>query len=185
MKLSLFELADIRTGVFTKPEAKGEISCFQAKHFDENGKLIDVPYPDVAAFSVSPKHLLREGDILFAAKGDKNFAAVIEATTQSAVASTSFFVIRLSTTAITPTFLSWFLNHHSTQNILKHKARGTAIASIRKSDLGELEIPIPSVGKQNAIVQLAELANKEATLRNHILKNRKLLTDQQLLNSIN
>ena len=40
-------------------------------------------------------HILRQGDVLFAAKGTKNFAALYESKYHTAVASTSFFVIRV------------------------------------------------------------------------------------------
>lgn len=181
----LEKLTEIRTGFFTKPEANGKVVCYHAKHFDESGKLTTTPYPDIALQSVSEKHLLQNGDVLFAAKGDKNFATVINIAQYAAVASTSFFVIHLTTDAVLPEYLAWFLNHHTTQAFLKSKARGTAIASIRKSDLVELEMPVPSLDKQRHILQIAELATKEIKLRNEVQQLRTQLIDQQILNSIN
>lgn len=95
MKTALKHITNIQTGVFAKPIKDGEIVYLQAKHFNENGQLIGLLHPDLLAESISGKHLLQPGDILFAAKGTKNFAAWYESKNLPAVASTSFFVIRL------------------------------------------------------------------------------------------
>ena len=41
----------------------------QAKHFDVNGQLLAALHPDLMADGISEKHLLKDGDVLFAAKG--------------------------------------------------------------------------------------------------------------------
>ncbi|NOY49448.1 MAG: restriction endonuclease subunit S, partial [Chlorobi bacterium] len=152
MKTALKHIASIQTGVFAKPIQKGEIVYLQSKHFDENGELTEILYPDLNVDSKINKqinkHLLEKGDVLFAAKGTKNFAAWYEDDEIPAVASTSFFVIRLNDKNVLPGYLTWFLNHPSTQQLLKTHARGTSIASISKAVLSELEIPIPNIRKQ-------------------------------------
>ena len=39
----------------------------QAKHFDESGKLHSTPHPDLRPDSITEKHMLKPGDVLFAA----------------------------------------------------------------------------------------------------------------------
>jgi type I restriction-modification system DNA methylase subunit len=78
LKTTLKHITTIQTGVFAKPIQKGEIVYLQAKHFDENGELSEPLYPDLNAESKIHKHLLKKGDVLFAAKGTKNFAACYE-----------------------------------------------------------------------------------------------------------
>ncbi|MBN1337910.1 MAG: restriction endonuclease subunit S, partial [Bacteroidales bacterium] len=138
MKTSLKNITSIQTGVFAKPIQKGEIVYLQARHFDENGELAETLYPDLSADNKLNKHLLRKGDILFAAKGSKNFAACFKNAEMPAVASTSFFVIRLNEKNVLPGYLTWFLNHPSTQTLLKGQARGSSIVSISKAVLNEL-----------------------------------------------
>jgi hypothetical protein len=91
LKTVLKNIATIQTGVFAKPISKGEIVYLQSKHFDENGELSDTLYPDLIADGKIEKHLLRKGDVLFSAKGTRNFAAICENENISSVASTSFF----------------------------------------------------------------------------------------------
>ena len=75
--------------------------------------------------------MLRHGDVLFAAKGTKNFAAWFEKTNQPAVASTSFFVIRVQenfSNKFLREFLVWLINHPTSQKFLKGNAIGSSIA---------------------------------------------------------
>ncbi|MDX2249983.1 MAG: restriction endonuclease subunit S [Bacteroidia bacterium] len=177
-------ITTIQTGLFAKPAGTGDVVYLQSKHFDENGQLLGEIHADLNADRISEKHLLRQGDVLFAAKGTKNFATVYTKPNKPAVASTSFFVIRLTDKKVLPEYLAWFLNHPDTQTFIKDNARGTAIPSIRKTVLENLEIPIPSLEKQRVIIRLSDLAKKESTLRIAILQQRKFLIDQQIIKAI-
>ena len=77
MRVKLKHISFIQTGVFAKPVKEGQIVYLQSKHFDENGILKTSLYPDLKAEDISEKHLLNNGDIIFAAKGTKNFAALV------------------------------------------------------------------------------------------------------------
>ncbi len=187
MKLTLKEIAIIQTGVFARQIAKGEVVYLQSKHFDDDGILKQSLHPDLKAEKISAKHMLRTGDVLFASKGTKNFAACFENGNQPAVASTSFFVIRVQEnleSSILPGFLVWFLNHPATQKMLKAKAIGTSIVSISKSVLEELEVSIPPVKTQKAILQIAYLRNKEKKLKQQIENLREQKIQNQIINSI-
>lgn len=184
MKAELKQITNIQTGVFAKPIQKGEIVYLQAKHFDEGGELTETLYPDLELDSKIEKHLLKKGDILFAAKGSKNFAALYENDEMPAVASTSFFVVRLIDKNVLPGYLTWFLNHPTTQSLLKRQAKGSSIASISKVVLSELEIPIPSIQKQELILQIFKLRNRERNLKHQIEKLRENEIQNLLINSI-
>ncbi len=184
MKTNLKQIASIQTGLFAKPVAKGDIVYLQAKHFDENGQLKTLLHPDLKADTITDKHMLRHGDVLFAAKGTKNFAAWFESKNQPSVASTSFFVLRITDKIILPQFLVWFLNHPSTQEILKRTARGTSIPSIRKTVLEELEISIPNIETQEAILKITQLRNAEKKLKKEIESLREQQIQQLIINSI-
>lgn len=184
MKQILKYIAFIQTGLFAKPIAEGDIVYLQAKHFDWNGNLRSSLHPDIKADYITEKHLLRTGDILFAAKGTKNFAAVFENHNEPAVASTSFFVIRLTQKNILPHFLVWYLNHPSTQKLLKGQAIGTSIVSISKAVLEELEVPVADINTQKAILQIAHLRNEEKKLKQQIELLREKQIQQQIINVI-
>jgi restriction endonuclease S subunit len=184
LKQSLGHIAIIQTGFFAKPIAKGDLVYLQAKNFDESGNLRSSLHPDIKADNITDKHLLKTGDVLFAAKGTKNFAAVFENHNEPAVASTSFFVIRLTQKNILPQFLVWYLNHPSTQKLLKGQAIGTSIVSISKSVLEELEVPVPDIKTQNAILHFAQLQNEEKKLKLQIEMLREKQIQQQIIKAI-
>ncbi|MEI6697126.1 MAG: restriction endonuclease subunit S [Bacteroidota bacterium] len=184
MKTALKDIASIQTGIFAKPIAKGEVVYLQTRHFDDEGQLSSILYPDLNADSISAKHLLQDGDVLFAAKGNKNFAAIYESKNPAAVASTSFFVIRLLEEyhdKIIPEYLVWFINQADVQKELKGKAIGSSISSISKQVLEALEISIPVMQTQQSILKIAQLRNKEKKLKMKI----ELLEDVKIREIIN
>lgn len=183
MKL-LKDIAVIQTGVFAKTVTAGDVVYIQAKHFDDAGNLKKVLHADVDMAEVSPKHLLQPSDVLFSAKGTKNFAAVYEEHNPPCVASTSFFVIRVYDSAVLPHYLVWFLNSPATQRKLKGQAKGSSIASISKSVLEDLEISIPVLQKQQAVLQISNLRNTEKKLHQQIQSLREKLIQQQIINAI-
>ena len=131
--------------------------------------------------------MLRHGDVLFAAKGTKNFAAWYERKNIPAVASTSFFVIRVQDTyshKILSEFLVWLINHPNAQKFLKGRALGTSMASISKTVLEELEILIPDLPTQKAILKITQLRNKEKQLKQQIETLREQQIQQQLIDAI-
>lgn len=188
MKTVLKNITNIQTGVFAKPIKEGEIVYLQAKHFNENGQLISLLHPDLLAENISGKHLLQPGDVLFAAKGTKNFAAWYESKNLPAVASTSFFVIRLKENIINnilPEFLAWYINQPVSQKFLKGNAMGTSIASISKAVLEELEISIPDLQTQKTILKITHLRNSEKKLQQKIEMLREKQIQHCLWKAIN
>lgn len=183
MRLTLIEIADIKTGIFAKPELEGSVVYLQAKHFDESGKWQTAVQPDLRLDSQINKHLLNDGDVLFAAKGSKNFASVYRGSFR-AVASTTFFVIRIRESNILPEYLGWILNNSATRAFLKRHAIGSAMVSISKAVLGDLEISIPGIEKQKQILAISLLSNKEQNLRLRIAQLRQFQTQQAIDNAI-
>jgi restriction endonuclease S subunit len=184
LKTTLGHITTIQTGFFAKTVAEGEIVYLQARHFDENGQMINILHPELKADDITEKHLLRPGDVLFVAKGTKNIAAVYESHNPPAVASTSFFVLRLFKENVLPEYLAWFINHPDAQKKLKGDAIGSSMVSISKAALEKLEISIPDVQTQRAILNIMDLRNTEKKLRQQIENLRDKQIQQQIINAI-
>jgi restriction endonuclease S subunit len=181
MKLKLKNIASIQTGLFAKPVGVGEVVYLQAKHFDENGILLTTLHRDLKEEEISPNHLLKEGDVLFAAKGSKNFATVYEDHNPKAVASTSFFVIRFQGDTTLPKYIAWYLNQSNTIALLKSQAIGTSIPSISKQVLENIEIPLPEIEIQKTILKLDSLKRKEIALIKQITQLNDTLYQSTIL----
>jgi hypothetical protein len=184
LKTLIKHISHIQTGLFAKPSGKGEVVYLQSKHFDELGQLLSTLHPDLNARGIAEKHVLKDSDVLFAAKGTKNFATVYHHHHQPAVASTSFFVMRLTNKKLLPEYLAWFLNSHPIQTLLKLQAIGTSIPSISKHVLENLEITVPGIEAQKAILQIARLRNMEKKLKRQIESLREKQIQQQIINAI-
>ncbi|MDD4149247.1 MAG: restriction endonuclease subunit S [Bacteroidales bacterium] len=185
MQKQILDIGEIYSGVYAKSAKAGEVYCLQARDFDSNRKLkIDIE-PNVTWSNMIERHFLNPGDVLVAAKGDDNFAAVYCGKIKPAVASTMFMVIRnIDQRKILPDFLAWQINHPLKQLYLRMKSKGTSITSINKLALGEMEINIPSIEKQKAILSLSELKLKEKIIKDKLEYYRNLKFEGLLLNAI-
>lgn len=124
---------------------------------------------------------LRSGDILFVARGNRNYAVKIDEIPDGiqAVASPHFFVIGVQDTSLTPDFLTWFLNQTPCQNYFEQNAEGTMAKSIRRSVLEQTPIAIPSLQKQAAIVKL----HKSHIQHNYVIQ-QLLANSNQMMSAI-
>ena len=184
LRTTLEHIASIQTGVFAKPAADGEIVYLQARYFNESGQLIGLLHPDLKSADVNAKHILKPGDVVFAAKGTKNFASVIGEHNPPSVASTSFFVIRLKDKKVLPEYLAWFMNSATTQQFLKSTALGSSMASISKGVLEKLEVLVPTIQTQHSILSITSHREKEKQLRQKIESLQEIIIQKKIINAI-
>jgi restriction endonuclease S subunit len=188
LKTTLKHISTIQTGIYAQTVSSGTVVYLQAKHFNESGYFYDTVVPDLPLNNQTEKHLLNNGDIIFAAKGSKNFAAQYESKNGPCVASSTFLVIRLNDkfrSEILSEYLVWFLNHSRTQDWLKIKARGSSIPSISKTELQDLEISVPSVEKQRRILIIDLLQKRERQLIKQIQALKEKCIQKRLISAIN
>lgn len=180
-KIHLKELADVLSGVYEKPDPEGEVACLQTKDCADT-----VVVKLASRVGLTPrvqKNLLRSGDVLFAAKG-VNYLCVVFREPDLAVASTSFFVIRPKSPAVTPEFLCWFLRHPSVMAYFKAHQAGSATPLIHKPAVENLVVPVPPLERQQRIVELARLSRRARELQLQLIEKRETLMQQLLMNKI-
>lgn len=176
MKLKLGEIAHIQFGLHCSDLIeKGEIKYIQAKNFDENaffshntGNYINLDEKD-------KNHLLQDGDVLFVGKGTRNFAWTYQKEFGAAIASSTFFVIKLNTNFILPDYLTTVLNSIRYQNIYQQLGAGSSIQSIRKPELEALIFNIPPLEIQQKIADLKAKHLEDVALSIQIIAEKKTL----------
>jgi len=184
MNLKIKDIALIRSGIYQKDSPDEDILYLQVKDFKQNGELKKEEIKSsIKKEDKIESHLLYDGDLLFAAKGTSNFCALYNINIGEAVASSSFFVIRVNSPIIAPEYLCWYLNTPKVLRQLSANAVGSSTPSITKPMLEELEISIPDIEKQRAIVAFSELQDEEVALHLRIAQKKKELTDH-ILNKI-
>lgn len=180
-KIHLKELAEILSGIYEKTDPDGKVAYLQTK--DCTDSVVMKFASRVRMTPKMQKNLLQAGDILFASKG-VNYLSVVFREQESAVASTSFFVIRLQTDVVTPEYICWFLRQPSVEAYFKVHQAGSATPLIHKPAVENLEIPVPSLYEQNIIVNIASLAQREKVLQQTIIEKKQTIIQQLLMNKI-
>jgi restriction endonuclease S subunit len=148
------------------------------KHFDAEGNLHSRPHFDLGLADIHKSHLLRDGDVLFAAKGSRNFAAVYREINLPAVASTTFLILKVRDADLFPEYIAWYLNNENTQTFLRRYATGSSMVSVSKELISGLAIEVPSIARQRLIVKLAKLAERENRIRLEIADLRRKLIEK-------
>ena len=120
---------------------------------------------------------LTPGNILFAIRGNHNYAVLVDevAVEQRAVASPHFFVLHCISDTVFPAFLAWLLNQEPLQRYFKREAEGTLTKSIRRNVLENAPITIPPLERQQQIVQLAQCVNQERQLLEELIRNNETM----------
>jgi len=177
MKKFLAELAVLKAGHPFRgkiPEdVDGSTLAVQIRDIDQNG---DIDWSGVIRTNIFgrkvPDYLIK-GDVIFAARGQRNVAACISEVNEPAVCAPHYFLIQLrSKKEILPEFLSWQLNQEPAQRYFSQSAEGSLQVSIRRNVLEQLPIAIPSLDKQRRIVELHNQAKNEKRILNALIENR-------------
>lgn len=158
MERYIKEIGKIGVGVLERPDRHGKVQYLQLKHFDEERRFMGVKDTELV---VTPRQVLKEGEVLFAAKGDKNFAVVYTRDMGPSVASPSFLVIKTDAAVVLSGYLAWYLNHPDVTRELRILATGTNIKSISKKVLECFKVRVPSLGCQREIIGLNDLFCRE------------------------
>ncbi len=166
-------IVKIKSGVFAKNNTNPDLYYIQSTDFDKERNWSKTLSPILINAVKFSNHILNIGDVLFAAKGRDFFAVVYDGAFQPAVASTTFLVLQVQSKTVIPEYVSWYINHPQTQNLFRSLAKGSAIPSISKTILEQIEIPVPEVSKQIAILELHKLQIKEQQIHKQLGKLRQ------------
>lgn len=141
-----------------KPEKGGNIFVFQARDIVQS-----VPFNEAYTLSkISNDTLgyagyLKQNDILLIARAMKSGAfrsTVFVSNEPNVIASSSVHVIRISTPNAIPEYVSHYLNSKVGQDSLSQIVSGSYIGALPRKGLENIRIPIPSLRKQEIIVNL-------------------------------
>ncbi|HAU1979701.1 TPA: restriction endonuclease subunit S [Legionella pneumophila] len=187
--LDLVNISTISAGYSFRgkiPELKNSgVYCVQMKDINETYNVNWRTVIETILPSRQSQVSLQSGDILFAARGQRNYAALIDAELKErlAIAAPQFFVIRLNVPDVLPEYIAWFLNQTIAQRYFLSNAEGSTTPSIRRQVLEATPIILPTLKQQKTIIELAKTISKEKQLADKMIANGELLM-QTLLNEI-
>lgn len=176
MKIVKIEhISEIRFGCHAHPNLAGDTNYLQVRQFDEAGMLLLNNAETIDINEKLRSQILMDGDVLFVGKGNRLFAWCYHEESGPTIASSIFFVLRPDKELVYPEYLSAILNAPQSKNAFRQLGGGTNIFSIRKSELGAFEIPLPPMQQQKIIAEVASLHQQEIELV------QKIITEKQNL----
>ena len=179
--VKLNDICTINSGVYLREPNGIDICYLQASDINEDeicsrSKRI-VFRPQLNGY------LLQQGDLLLVSKGS-SFKCRVFDSQQPTIASTSFLTIRIMRKDILPEYLCWFLNHPHTVTDIRSRQEVASTPMIRKADIEDISVPIPTIDKQQSIIQLSALSQREAYLMKTLADRRQSLMNKILYNTI-
>lgn len=122
---------------------------------------------------------LMAGDVLFVARGGRNYAVLVDQVKGRVVSAPHFYILRVKEPSLLPEFLVWQLNQKPLQNYFERVAEGSVTKSIRRAILENTEISVPPLYKQEEIMKLNKIVQREKALYAELISN-----SDKLINSI-
>jgi hypothetical protein len=188
MKLS--EIANIQSGHHSRgiitPQKDGSHLLLQPRDVDSHRFAYRIDTLTRFKPALSRKDwLLKTDDVLFMARGARNYSVLLQEIPDSVLAAACFFIVRLSRDEVLPGYLCWYLNQTPAERYFRrHSGRGVHMPVVRRSVLENLDIPLPSVKIQKKIEELEALRKEEEDLTNRLAEKRKLLITASCLKAI-
>jgi restriction endonuclease S subunit len=132
---------------------------------------------------VRADYLLKKGDVLFASRGERRRAAVVEEYLPNTIFSSQLLACATDESVL-PAYLAWYINQQPAQRYLDENATGSYIRNVTKDAFGHLLVPVPPLETQRKIVEIYRLGLRENQLLEEIRKKRGQLVELALLQSI-
>lgn len=186
---ALIDIADIKPGHpfrgSINPSDDADTFAIQIRDINQYGEVDKQKIAKTALTSKKKPVYLKENDILFAIKGARHFATLMQNIPDNSVCSPHFFVIQVNNKNaghVIPAFISWQLNQVIAQQYFKNSAEGTHYVSIRRKVLEDTPLVIPPIAEQKQIVAFNNAAIKEQKLFHQLIKNRQQQIDALAIN---
>jgi restriction endonuclease S subunit len=184
---TLGDIVSIRSGYPFRgriiPAPNGVYRIIQIKDIGPDATLDVSALVRVDSIDAGPGHLVREGDILFIARGARRQAVALTELPGPTIATGQFFVLTPQG-GLVPKYLAWYLNQRPAQKYLDENVTGSNLPMIGKDALAALSVHIPSVETQHRIVEVDRLNRRAQELIAVIGRKRRLLAEAWALKAV-
>jgi hypothetical protein len=116
---------------------------------------------------------LQAEDILVLARGSRFAAVCLDQPPEPAVCGPVFFHLRVKRPDIDAAFVAWQINQPPCQRQLLQGAAGSQQLNIRRPVLEALNLAVPSLPRQRALVAFAEHSRQERRALLNLIDNRE------------
>lgn len=188
--MRLAKIARVQSGYISRskvePYDHGSHLLLQAK--DVDGRRLAYHTDDLIRFDpvLSGKDwILKPGDVLFMARGTRNYSVLLDEIPHLVLAAACFFIVRASSEKVLQEYLFWYLNQAPVEHYLsRHSGRGVHMPVVRRAVLENLDVPVPSLEAQKKIAELDALMRQEQQLLDTLAQKRKDLISAACLKAV-
>lgn len=181
MNVILRSLADVQAGHPFRgsvPFAEnGNAYALQMRDLSPSGEVAWNGLLRTEVDASKPVQWLEAGDVVFVARGARNYAVCLREIPKPTVCSPNFFLVRVKTPTLLPEFLAWQINRTPAQRYLASNAEGSDQLSIRRPVLEAMPLAVPPLSQQHLIIALAEEAVHEERQLQALIRNRQQQLD--------
>lgn len=179
MKYKLHELVDMRSGYqgkVTEDESAHLVKLMKLKDVSKEGIINYEEIENVRIEKILPKHLLKQGDIIFKAKSGDNTAACIDRAEDNLLATSHYILMSVKEghkDKVLPQYLAMYLNSEYAQSYIKARSEGTVLAIVKISGLETLEVVLPTLEEQAQLSELYDLMLQERVMMQKLMLERE------------
>jgi restriction endonuclease S subunit len=188
--MELRKISDIQSGYLSRGSLKASEG---GSHFILQARDIDadkLSYTSESLARITPAlsskdWLLQRGDIIFMARGARNYSVLIDDIPDNTIAAACFFIIRPDRGKALAAYLCWYLNQSPVREyLLRNSGRGVHMPVVRRQVLEHIEIPVPALETQEKIIALAAHAREQQQLYETLAAKRKQFVTEACLQAI-
>ncbi len=163
-----------------QPDNNGDICVFQAKDLTAGEAIENVGTLTKISYNI-PEYAghLKKNDILVVARGMRSGSfrsAVFVSDAPNVIASSSIHIIRITAAGVMPEYVSRYLNSKIGQDALTQIVSGSYIGSLPRKEVEKIKIPIPTLEKQKAVVDLdrnireqEKIINRQSEIKHNLM----------------
>jgi hypothetical protein len=159
----------------------GSVAVIQMKDLTDQNRVNCSALVRVDIEKPKGHHLARLGDLIFRSRGLTSTSAILPDDPGTAVVAAPLLRIRVIDYGVLPEYLNWFVSQAPAQAFLTSHAKGTAQKMISKETLEGLEVFVPPLERQRAIVEIIALAEKERHILEKLAERRHQLISTHLI----
>lgn len=155
-----------------RPSDTGEWRVAQGREVRADLTWDTAAMPRVTPGPAERRARLKPGDVLVLARGERPYAMLAPDWPWPALASSSFYILRVRREHLLPEYLAWYLNTPGVAERLTKATRGVKIRWLPRSALLELDVLAPSLARQQDVVAAAALVAAEDRLHAELSAER-------------
>lgn len=144
----------------------------------------DSSFFSIENFRNAERYMAYPGDVIITCRGTQLKIAVIPDNIERSIISANLIAIRLNAQLL-PIFLAAYLKTNEGQkSLLAHTASSTMQIVLNVSDMGEIDVPVPSLSLQKKIVKLINAADEYYRLSLESANMRRMIANQVMMDMI-